>query len=292
MLFYSRYLPTHVTLGSGSYGSVSLYIRVSDNVKVAVKKIRNDKVFFYFKDHNECFKPLEVEILNQVKHIHSCIEILDYLVCKDQHVIVMEYFENSLNLHNCLDEINKFNEKDAGMIFVQIVSTMLLLQSKDISHNDISLANVLLVRCSGDSPLIKLIDFGLANFRSVLDRHNSYAPGTEFYLPPNNRDCLYSAAESWSLGVILGCLTCGLSKIYKPAHDYFCGDKKNQEIGAKKIRRIILSEALRRHDVSTFTYQLLERLMTYNNNAGVSADVKYGIYVDASDYYLKRNSHS
>lgn len=132
------------------------------------------------------------------------------------------------DLFDRLVEKNKFSEKEAKVIFMQLLLGVKYLHDRDIAHRDLKPENVLLVDHSDDHP-IKITDFGLARIVNEGSFMKTVC-GTPFYLgtispPPPPSRCLVvqssllliapdvqhdegangynKAVDLWSLGVIL-----------------------------------------------------------------------------------------
>ena len=112
-------------------------------------------------------------------------------------------------------EKTKFQEQEAKLYFIQIVSAIEYLHAENICHRDLKPENILLCSDDDSNPVIKVTDLGLSKFVDVHTHLKTFC-GTPQYLAP---EVLFSRVrgdgsydlkvDMWSLGVILYILLCG-----------------------------------------------------------------------------------
>ena len=225
-LFYQDY-SIGKEIGKGGFGTIFSAMRKSNGQPVALKVIRKSSVVqWYDLDLNDDFIyemdetrqevvvtrqiPLEIALMIRVRHLKSCIKILDYLEQRNCFIIVMERFECSKDLFDYITEVsyksngNGLDENCAKQIFKQIVEAVLAIKKLGVLHRDIKDENVLI---DFKTNQIKLIDFGAGTFTSPL-KSNKYTEffGTRVYAPPEwllNKSYSGDRAAVWSLGVLL-----------------------------------------------------------------------------------------
>lgn len=92
--------------------------------------------------------------------------------------LVMEYIgSNSLRTHLKCKPNRRLEEKEAQLIFGQLVSAVAYCHSYNIVHRDIKLENILL----DDNLNVKLIDFGFA-IKIASDKRLNIFCGTPSYM--------------------------------------------------------------------------------------------------------------
>jgi len=141
------------------------------------------------------------------------------------------------------DEDETFSEKEASIIFRQIITAINYCHNQGIAHRDLKMENVLFLNDQKNSP-IKIIDFGLSQcvekkkLVQVLTRKNygdvvMNAPvGTPHYISPEVLNGKYNQkCDIWSAGVILFVLLGG----YFP----FDGDSDNEVYKAIKKKKFV-----------------------------------------------------
>ncbi|MGV0831150.1 protein kinase domain-containing protein [Empedobacter brevis] len=138
-------------LGQGGNGIVW---KVSDGKKEYAKKTitknKNKTAYKRFRD--------EINIIRKTPH-KGIITIIDYYLPNGQNITSNPFYIMPLGvpLKNYLDKIIPLDETFS--IINQILETLDFLHSKDITHRDIKIENILMV-----NNIPKISDFGLANF--------------------------------------------------------------------------------------------------------------------------------
>ena len=199
-------------LGRGSYGKVFRVQNKKTKNIYACKELAKKKINDIEKFKNE------IKIMSKTDH-PSIIKL--YEIYEDSRYIdlVMEQCLGGTLLDRLLkmmeEEDEMFSEKEAAIIFKQIIIAISYCHNQGICHRDLKLENVLFLTSQEDSP-IKIIDFGLSqcvekkklvqiitgkNFGTM----NMQSPvGTPHYVSPEvikgnyNQKC-----DIWSAGVIL-----------------------------------------------------------------------------------------
>ena len=192
-------------------------------VKYFVFKIKKQKISIleknWLKKINDIEKfKNEIKIMSKTDH-PSIIKL--YEIYEDSRYIdlVMEQCLGGSLLDRLLkmmeEEDEMFSEKEAAIIFKQIITAISYCHNQGICHRDLKLENVLFLTSQEDSP-IKIIDFGLSqcvekkklvqiitgkNFGTM----NMQSPvGTPHYVSPEVIKGKYNQkCDIWSAGVIL-----------------------------------------------------------------------------------------
>ena len=103
-----------------------------------------------------------------------------------------------------------FSEKDAAIIFQQILMGLNYLHINNIVHRDIKLENVLMQTDNKDDLTLKITDFG---FAKVFNREEGLTDilGSPLYMAPEivQKKSYNSAVDIWAAGVLLHILLVG-----------------------------------------------------------------------------------
>ena len=145
-------------LGRGSYGKVFRVQNKKTKNIYACKELAKKKINDIEKFKNE------IKIMSKTDH-PSIIKL--YEIYEDSRYIdlVMEQCLGGSLLDRLLkmmeEEDEMFSEKEAAIIFKQIITAISYCHNQGICHRDLKLENVLFLTSQEDSP-IKIIDFGLS----------------------------------------------------------------------------------------------------------------------------------
>lgn len=181
-------------LGSGTWGVVFEAIRLSDNLRVAVKKIDSQG------------EGLNYSAIREIKHLQ---ELDGGVYILKLHEVFMSGGSIHLVLDFCSHDLEKIirnktvhlRTEHIKCYIKQILLGMAHCHSYFILHRDMKPANILVT----DSGIVKIADFGLArNFSSPIRMTNDV--NTMFYKPP---ELLFGARfyspsiDVWAVGCIL-----------------------------------------------------------------------------------------
>lgn len=144
----------------------------------------------------------EILILKQVSHPN----IVRFIDCEedDAYFYLVEEFVGGKDIFELVAE-GDLAEKEVKKIFKQLLEAVEYLHSKNISHGDIKIENVV----SDQEKNIRLVDFG---FSSQSGAKLNFFGGTLEYAPPeilNGIPFYGMKADLWSLGVFLFVLLAG-----------------------------------------------------------------------------------
>ncbi|KAJ3127290.1 Calcium/calmodulin-dependent protein kinase type 1 [Nowakowskiella sp. JEL0407] len=194
-------------LGSGAFGDVRIATRKSDNLQFAVKCIEKSKL----KGKEEMIKD-EMEILSKVHHPNL--------------ITLVEKFENANFIYlvtdlalggELFDQIiarEKYSEKDASVLIVQILEGVKYLHEMDIVHRDLKPENLLFADRTETSRLL-ITDFGLSKTISAQDMLTTQC-GTPAYVAPEilTKSGHGKPVDCWAIGVMSYVLLCGYTPFY------------------------------------------------------------------------------
>ncbi|CAD8120793.1 unnamed protein product [Paramecium sonneborni] len=173
-----------------------------------------DKQFYALKVINKMNLPQEEQDI--VKHEisitkllnHSCIiKLIDSIENRNQINIITELIEDG-DLFDYVQNKSYLEESEAAIIFNQLLDALSYIHSIGIVHRDIKPENILMILDKNAIKQIKLIDFGLANHLSKIQKNNefqNYHCGTCNYQAPEMLQFqeITFAVDVFALGVIL-----------------------------------------------------------------------------------------
>ena len=193
-------------IGIGKFGIVRRGVHRSTKRKVAIKFINKTKM----TNQDRILLSNEIDILSVVRHpsLINLYEVIDYY---DICYIITEYVHGA-DLYSYIEEKNyKIPEFRIVSIIQQLCCAVYYLNTFGIIHRDIKPEHLLLDD-KYEEPIIKLIDFGLAEI--LFPREKTCAQfGTVGYAAPEVlKGIPYNkSADNWTIGImiyllIIGCL--------------------------------------------------------------------------------------
>ena len=199
----------------GTYSKIYT-VQNKSNLKIYIcKEILKTKVSDLLKFKNE------INVLSKMDHpnIIRLYEIFE----DDRHIsLIMEFCtggELFKKIQERAEQDKAFSEKEAAVIFKQLMSAVSYCHSQGICHRDLKPENIIFANKNEDSP-IKIIDFGLSKIFGELKplmKGNKIEKnimnarvGTAYYMSPEVLQGNYdNKCDIWSCGVILYILLCG-----------------------------------------------------------------------------------
>ncbi|KAF5395161.1 Non-specific serine/threonine protein kinase [Paragonimus heterotremus] len=187
-------------LAEGSFGLLYIAIHAITRQKVAIKILDKRKL------GADAFRVRsEIEALKQLNHkyIYKLYQVVE---TQYYFYLVVEYLPGG-ELFDYILQKEHLSEVEARVIFRQIVSAIGYIHSKNYAHRDLKPENILL----DNDQNVRIIDFGLCAKNTVNTMLNTFC-GSFAYAAPEvlaNKEYCGSAADMWSLGVILYALLCG-----------------------------------------------------------------------------------
>ena len=192
-----------ITLGEGAFAKVKLATHNQTKQKIAIKIIDKLKLLKDEIDIQRIKK--EISILKKIRH-SNIIQLYEIMESKHNLYIVIEYCEGK-ELFDYIVKHKRLNEKEACILFQQLINGVDYLHKQGIIHRDLKPENILLDTNNN----IKLSDFGLSTFYTKNTLLKTPC-GTPTYAPPEmlrgdeyNGEC----SDIWSCGVILYAMLCG-----------------------------------------------------------------------------------
>lgn len=153
---------------------------------------------------------LEIDIMIQVDHpniikLYEIFEDSRYVYLIMEECTGGELFDRILQR---ISEKNLYTEKEAAIIFRQMMSAVCHSHSLKICHRDLKPENLIFLNSSNDS--LKVIDFGLSKIFDEKNHTMKSKVGTAYYVSPEILKGEYDEkCDIWSSGVILYILLTG-----------------------------------------------------------------------------------
>lgn len=201
---YDRYI-IGKRIGQGAYASVRAGIDTQTNKKVAIKIY--DKQNLLEQQRRKGVRR-EIKLLERMQHDHV-IRLHEAFDSQKQVFLIMENVSGG-SLHSLLkSKVNRqLKDSEAKHLFGQIASAIKYWHSKNITHRDIKLENILL---DDSKTNVKLIDFGFSTWIPNEKKIKIFW-GTPSYMAPeivSKKEFWGPPADIWALGVLLYALLCG-----------------------------------------------------------------------------------
>lgn len=181
-------------LNSGAFGKVYAGENLEDNVQVAIKVMKKEKMKNFINS-----LPAEIYLLSELRNEEGVIHLFNYIECINGYIIIMEYCSKSMDLYDYLAIYHPLSVSIVKRIMLQIVDICIKLFKLNIYHGDLKLENIVI---NTETLIVKFIDFGGAGYVDEAQEFN----GTKFYLPPEfHTQKIYEAeaAHVWAIGLIL-----------------------------------------------------------------------------------------
>ncbi|CAG9318879.1 unnamed protein product [Blepharisma stoltei] len=200
-------------IGKGAYAVVKLGISKANSKKVAIKVYEKITLLDSNKKKNV---QREIRILSKLNH-PSIVKLYETIETPRSINLILEYVPGcSLQEYVKRRASRRLEEGEARKIFKQIMEGIAYFHSKNISHRDIKLENVLI----DQNQQIKLIDFGFGVYIPETRRVKLFC-GTPSYMAPEivmKKEHLSQPADIWAAGVLLYVLLAGIFPFRAPHH--------------------------------------------------------------------------
>ncbi|XP_043652645.1 MAP/microtubule affinity-regulating kinase 3 [Drosophila teissieri] len=189
------------TLGKGNFAKVKLAIHLPTGREVAIKLI--DKTTLNTIARQKLYR--EVRIMKMLNH-PNIVRLFQVIESERTLYLVMEYVSGG-ELFDYLVKNGRMRERDARVLFRQLVSAIEYCHSKSIVHRDLKAENLLL----DQHMKMKIADFGFSTTFDPKAQLETFCGSPPYAAPELFRGKKYSGPEvdSWSLGVVLYTLVSG-----------------------------------------------------------------------------------
>ena len=119
------------------------------------------------------------------------------------YYIISELLEGG-ELYDRIIRKKRFSERDAAVIIHQILLALNYMHQRQIVHRDIKPENILFEKADQNESLIKITDFGFANFLDPNEESLTDTLGSPLYMAPEivKKVKYNTKVDIWSLGVL------------------------------------------------------------------------------------------
>lgn len=223
------------TIGEGATSKVKLVEEIATKKKYAMK---------IMKPRPDIQKQIdrEIEILRSIATIGNdecpyLVNLHELIITEKRIILVLNYVSGGDLEEKITSSPNGFlNESEAHFYFSELLDALSFLHSKNITHRDLKLEN-LLIDSDGN---LRLSDFGLS---IISETDLSTHCGTPYYVAPEvffNAKYNGPSADIWSCGIVLYMMLCGT----------FPFEGKNfEELGRKVMKGKVVYPDHLSHDV-------------------------------------------
>ncbi|BFF89255.1 MAP/microtubule affinity-regulating kinase 4 [Drosophila madeirensis] len=189
------------TLGKGNFAKVKLAVHIPTGREVAIKVI--DKTQLNTSARQKLYR--EVRIMKLLNH-PNIVRLFQVIESERSLYLVMEYASRG-ELFDHLVKNGRMRERDARVIFRQLVSAIQYCHSKFVVHRDLKAENLLLDQHMN----IKIADFGFGNTFDPNAQLETFCGSPPYAAPELFMGRKYAGPEvdAWSLGVVLYTLVSG-----------------------------------------------------------------------------------
>jgi len=196
---HDKWEVTEELLGSGAFSDVFLATNRETKEKVAVKCIYKKRV------ERTDQLAAEIALLIQLKNHPKIVALFEAFTNEKCVFLVLELMSSS-NLYDEIVERDHLTERQASIVFEQVLEGLAFIHKSGIVHRDIKLENIL-VKNKGDLSCVKISDFGLS--KNIQDSAPVTAVGTPFYVAPDLLEAMETDSpytlmiDMWAMGVLL-----------------------------------------------------------------------------------------
>ncbi|GMR36737.1 hypothetical protein PMAYCL1PPCAC_06932, partial [Pristionchus mayeri] len=190
-------------LGSGNFSKVKIGSHILTNERVAVKIMEKAKM----DAKSQKLLGREIENMERVNH-PNIIQLFEVVETITRIHLVCEYARGG-ELYMYVHEKGKLPEKEAKILFAQLISAVEHLHNLNIAHRDIKAENIMFSEPGGS---LRLVDFG---FSRLLDDDSvrTFCGSPPYAAPELFQSDSYDgkAVDMWACGILLYFILVGVT---------------------------------------------------------------------------------
>merc|ERR1712168_1348592 len=119
--------------------------RIQDKLPVAIKRVMREKVKRW-ETVQGYQVPQEIALMLRCYGHPGIIKLVDWYECLDSFILIMERPEKAVDLFDYIREKGKINEREAKIIFKQVLGAVNHIHHSGVVHRDIKDENIVLNR--------------------------------------------------------------------------------------------------------------------------------------------------
>ncbi|GAB6022190.1 G2-specific protein kinase nim-1 [Chamberlinius hualienensis] len=196
-------------LGSGNFSHVKMAVHQLTKDKVAIKTL--DCLKLDMKSQRMLKR--EIAIMEQLCH-PNLIQLFEVIESRNTVYLAMELADEGELFAKITNE-GKMNENECRTIFLQVVSAVDYMHSRNVIHRDLKAENIYFK----GSHTVKVGDFGFSTQVTYMDEALRTFCGSPPYAAPElfqDESYVGAPVDLWALGVLLYFMICGYMPFRAP----------------------------------------------------------------------------
>ncbi|EFP06312.1 hypothetical protein CRE_15056 [Caenorhabditis remanei] len=177
-------------IGHGAFGTTFIAENISNNMKVAVKRMSNQR------KEIQKYAMITENRINTLSNNKNIAPLFGYYQADEFFHIVMPYYVNG-SLANFLDKVGSIDRIESARISSEILNALVFLHMKKVVHRNLKPGNILI----GENGEMRLTDIAMEEFQKRVEGKFD----TLNYMAPElikARKLTY-AVDIWSFGCIV-----------------------------------------------------------------------------------------
>lgn len=144
-----------------------------------------------------------------VKH-ENCVQMYDFGITRDERPYMVMEYANGITLRRLVQENGPLPAKKAIQIAIRICHGLIAIHANSLVHRDLKTANVMIDKFDSATPVVKILDFGLAKLAIPIEparpiTNPGHVVGSPVYMSPEQVKGQYldQRSDIYSTGCIL-----------------------------------------------------------------------------------------
>jgi calcium-dependent protein kinase len=165
---------------------------------------------------NRIMRSIKKKIIKDINEIDqmamldhpNLIKTYEYYIDQESYHIISEYMEGG-KLQDKLEKIQFFNEKNASIIMLQLLSSLSYLHDKKLLFKHLTCSSIYFESSKEGNYNIKLLYLGHSLYSAKNSKLRDIKSDPVYLAPETHKKIYNEKSDVWSLGVILYMLLCG-----------------------------------------------------------------------------------